>query len=121
MAKTAMGFGGALIAVGVLGWLLGGASSITGLIPAVFGLILLGLGWWGGRGKEKTAMHIAAVVALLGTLAPLSRILPGLTGGGELGIAFWSNVAMFLVSGTFLALCVKSFIDARRARAALAK
>jgi hypothetical protein len=30
-------------------------------------------------------------------------------------------VLMFVVSGAFLALCVKSFVDARKARAAMAK
>jgi hypothetical protein len=121
MARTTTGFGIALIVVGLGGYLLGGASSFTALIPALFGLVLAGLGWWATRGSEKTAMHIASVVGLVGTLAPLSRIVPGLTAGGELGIAFWSNVAMFLVSGVFFALCVKSFVDARRARAATAK
>lgn len=121
MAKTTIGFGIALIVLGVAGFVLGGGSSATALIPALFGVILAGLGWWAGRGNEKTAMHIASVVGLVGTLAPLARIVPALTSGGELGMAFWSNVVMFVVSGAFLALCIKSFIDARRARAATAK
>lgn len=121
MAKTSMIFGAALIAIGMIGYLAGGASSVTGLIPAFFGVALLGLGWWATKGKEKTAMHIAAVVAALGAIAPLSRILPGLAGGGELGLAFWTNVIMFVVCGVFLALCIKSFMDARKARAAMAK
>lgn len=121
MAKTTMGFGAALIAIGMIGYLAGGMSSVTGLIPAFFGLALLGLGWWATRGKEKTAMHIAAVVGAVGALAPLSRIVPALAGGGELGLAFWTNVLMFVVCGAFVALCVKSFVDARKARAALAK
>jgi membrane protein implicated in regulation of membrane protease activity len=117
MGKTAIGFGVALIAIGVIGWLAGGMSSITGLIPALFGVVLAALGWWAGRGNEKTAMHIAAVVGLIGLLAPLGRIFPAL-GGGELGLAFWTNVLMFVVSGAFFALCVKSFVDARKARRA---
>jgi hypothetical protein len=116
-----MGFGAALIAIGLIGFLAGGASSVTGLIPAFFGVALLGLGWWATKGKEKTAMHIAAVVGAVGALAPLSRIVPGLAGGGELGLAFWTNVLMFVVCGAFVALCVKSFVDARKARAAMAK
>lgn len=118
MSRTTIGFGIALIVVGVGSYVLGGASSFTALIPALFGIVLVGLGWWAGRRNEKTAMHIATVVGLIGTLAPLSRIVPGLTSGGELGIAFWSNVAMFVISGAFFALCMKSFVDARRARAA---
>jgi hypothetical protein len=118
MGKTAIGFGVALIAIGVIGWLAGGMSSITGLIPALFGVALAGLGWWAGRGNEKTAMHIAAVVGLIGLLAPLGRIFPALGSGGELGLAFWTNVLMFVACGAFFALCVKSFVDARKARQA---
>jgi len=121
MSRTAIGFGIALIVVGLGSYVAGEASSVTALIPAIFGLALVGLGWWGTRGSEKTAMHIAAVVGLVGALAPLSRLIPSLTAGGELGLAFWSNAAMFVVSGAFFALCLKSFVDVRRARAAAAK
>ena len=121
MSRTAIGFGIALIVVGLGSYVAGEASSVTALIPAIFGLALVGLGWWGTRGNEKTAMHIAAVVGLVGTLAPLSRVIPSLTGGGELGLAFWSNAIMLVVSGAFFALCVKSFVDAQRARAQAAK
>lgn len=116
MGKITIGFGVALIVLGVVGYFAGSASSITGLIPAIWGLILGGLGFWALRGSEKTAMHIAAVVALLGALAPLSRVVPGLTSGGELSLAFWSNALMFLLCGALLALYVRSFVMARRAR-----
>ncbi len=121
MSRTAIGFGVALIVIGLGGYIVGGASSFTALTPAFFGLALVGLGWWGTRGNEKTAMHIATVVGLVGTLAPLSRVIPSLTSGGELGLAFWSNAITLVVSAAFFALCVKSFLDARRARAATAK
>jgi FtsH-binding integral membrane protein len=123
MGKTAIGFGVALIVIGVVGYAAGGASSFTGLIPAFFGIALAGLGAWANSGgkAEKNAMHIASVVALLGTLAPLSRIVPGLTSGGELGLAFWSNALMFVVCGVFLVLCIRSFIENRKARSAMAK
>ncbi len=120
MSKVSIGFGVVLIALGVVGYLAGGASSITGLIPALFGVALVGLGAWGSRGNEKTPMHIAAVVGLIGFLAPLSRIVPGLAGGAEMSIALATNILMFVICGVFVALCVKSFVDARRARAASA-
>lgn len=118
MGKITIGFGVALIALGVLGYVAGGASSITGLIPAVFGVILSGLGFWAMRGSAKTAMHIASVVALIGVLAPLSRLVPSLASGSELSLAFWSNALMFALCGALLALYVRSFVLARRARAA---
>lgn len=123
MGKTTMGVGAALIALGVIGYIAGGASSFTAMIPAVFGLALAGLGAWAARGgaAEKNAMHVAAVAGLLGFLAPLGRIIPSLTSGAELGLPFWTNLAMFAICGAFFALCVKSFVDARRARAATAR
>ena len=118
MSRMSIGFGVALIVLGVVGYVAGGASSVTGLIPAFFGLPLVGLGVWGSRGNEKTPMHIAAVVGLVGLLAPLSRIIPGLASGAELSLAFITNILMFVICGVFFALCVKSFVDARRARMA---
>ncbi|MCS7061306.1 MAG: hypothetical protein RMN25_09065, partial [Anaerolineae bacterium] len=115
-----IGFGIALIVLGVVGYVGGGASSITGLIPAVFGLALVGLGAWGSRGNEKVPMHIATVVGLIGFLAPLSRIVPALGSGAELSFALATNIVMFVICGAFVALCIKSFVDARRARAASA-
>lgn len=120
MSKVSIGFGVALIVLGVVGYFAGGASSITGLIPALFGAALVGLGVWGSRGNEKTPMHIAAVVGLIGFLAPLSRIVPGLAGGAEMSLALATNILMFVICGVFVALCVKSFVDARRARTASA-
>lgn len=123
MGKTTMGAGAVLIALGVIGYVSGGASSFTAMIPAVFGLILAGLGAWAARGgaAEKNALLVAAAVGLLGILAPLGRIIPSLTSGSELGLPFWTNMAMFAICSGFFALCVKSFVGARRARAAAAK
>jgi hypothetical protein len=118
MGKTTIVFGLALIVLGIVSYLASGAVSITAMIPAFFGVPLTALGAWANTGEKakKTAMHIASVVGLIGTLAPLSRIAPALSRGGELGMAFWSNVGMFLICGVFLALCIRSFVRARALR-----
>ena len=63
------------------------------------------------------AMHGAAVVALLGFLAPLGRIIPqALKGTPPHGLALFSQVTMSILCLAFVLLCVRSFINARRAR-----
>jgi uncharacterized membrane protein len=63
------------------------------------------------------AMHGVAVLALLGVLAPLSRLIMQVVRGADVGwIPLVSLLLMAVLNGALLALCVKSFIDARRRR-----
>ena len=85
MPRTALIFGGLLVALGVVGFVIGGLdwSTKTALIPAVAGLPILILGYVGTLGDtaRKHAMHVALLVALLGALATLppilTRVIPG--------------------------------------------
>jgi type III secretory pathway component EscS len=64
-------------------------------------------------------MHAAAVFGVLGMLASLARIIQQLTRGEfEFDLKGICLVGMVVISGTFIALCVKSFKDARKAREA---
>ena len=118
MASTTILFGVLLIALGLLGYFGTGTASLTALIPAAFGLLLLVLGFLArSEGLRKHAMHGAAAVALVGFVAVLGRLLrtpPGVVAAA----AYWSQVAMAVLTGVFVALCVRSFIAARRARRA---
>jgi hypothetical protein len=72
---------------------------------------------------RKHAMHIAAMIGLLGTLACAGRGIPSAIkwAGGEApknALAFWMVVAMGLLCALFLFLCIRSFIQARRQRQA---
>jgi hypothetical protein len=62
-------------------------------------------------------MHVAALVGLLGTLGGLGMGLPKISGliAGTLErpTAVIMQIAMGVVCLVFLALCVKSFVDAR--------
>lgn len=119
MASTAVGFGVALIILGVAGYALTGAVSITALIPAFFGVVLGILGWVARNpARRKLAMHIAVVVGLLGFLGSMTglRDVVSMLGGAEVArpAASISRALMAVVTGVFVALCVKSFVDARR-------
>ncbi len=99
-----------------------GAQSITALIPAFFGTIIFLCGLLSVFIPKirMHLMHIAALVGLLGTLGGLGMGLPKLealiAGTAERPLASGMQIAMGVVCLVFLVLCVKSFIDARRAR-----
>ena len=96
-------------------------ASITALIPAFFGipLALCGVVVALNEGLRKHAMHAAAVIGLLGFILPLGRMIPAMIRRTfELNTATQGMIAMSVLSLVFVALCVKSFIDALIARKA---
>ncbi|HNQ14960.1 MAG TPA: hypothetical protein PKM58_05310 [Pyrinomonadaceae bacterium] len=131
MPSTAITFGILLILLGLGGF--GYAAStlpagepvakvVTALIPAVLGVILLALGVV-AKSKEnlrKHLMHAAVLVGLLGFVATVSSFLKigALLGGtAERPLATFSQIVTSLICLAFVALSVKSFIDARRSGA----
>ncbi|MCG3127628.1 MAG: hypothetical protein CHACPFDD_02495 [Phycisphaerae bacterium] len=117
--------GDLLIALGVIAYVATGKQSLTALIPAVFGLLLnlLGIIALVKPATLKHTMHAAAAVGLLGFLGGAVMglpKLPALLSGGEVArpAAVYSQCTMGAICGVFVALCVKSFIDVRRQRAA---
>ena len=121
MARTTIVFGLVLIALGIAGYIGTAAVSITALIPVIFGAALAILGWLALNERyRKHAIHVAAAMAIVGFLGAV----PGLIGlwdlisGAEVQrpAAVVSQSVMAVVMGFFVGFCVKSFIDARRAR-----
>ena len=94
-------------------------KSITALIPSFFGILILLSGIIGAMFHKARmhVMHLAALVGLLGTLGGLGMGLPKLgalmAGTAERPTAVVMQIAMGAVCLVFLALCVKSFVDAR--------
>jgi hypothetical protein len=116
LANTTLGIAAALIVIGVVGYIATERQSVTALIPAFLGLMFLVFVWFArSEAYRKHGMHAVAVVALLGLLGTIGGLLRLL--GGTTTPAAISQGLTALLTGTLLALCVKSFIDARRRRA----
>ena len=108
-----------LIGVGVAGYTLAEAESAkTALIPAAVGLLIALSGVLAAAkpGTRKHAMHAAAAIGLLGLLAAGGRLAMVLAQGKGSTLGRSTLGAMTAICAVFLALCIKSFIDARRNR-----
>ena len=121
MPGLSVGFGISLLALGIGVYVASGRSSLTALIPAAFGVVLVVLGLVAKRpAATKHAMHAAAVVALLGFIGSADGIvgLVQMIGGGtvERPLAVAGKAVMAVDLAIFLWLCVKSFRQARLAR-----
>lgn len=119
--------GGLLVAVGAFGYANAtpgddGKVSMTALIPAFVGGVLVLCGLLAFKDSiRKHVMHLAAMVGLVGMLGgfmPLVRQYK-LTGSFDpTKPSALAGEAMILICAVFVGLCVKSFIDARKARKA---
>ena len=119
MASTTRTFGIVLILLGVLSYILTGRTSLTALIPAIFGAVFVILALVArSDAARKHAMHAAVVVALLGLLATLGRMVPAIAAGNLMRPAVLAQLAMSVLLAIYIALGVKSFKEARRARLA---
>ena len=109
--------GFALIGIGVIGNLATGGASLTALIPAMLGAVMLVLALV-ARSTEarKHAMHIAVVIALVSLAGTLPRLFPALRAREFQRPAVIAQAAMVVVLAFYILMGVKSFIDARRAR-----
>lgn len=123
MAIPAMITGLLLIVIGVVGYAgqEGEKASPTALIPAVFGAIiaLCGVVVVFKESLRKHAMHLAAAVALIGMLGAPYPIFKRAFKGSPIDAsepAVVSAALTTLILAVFLAMCVRSFAAARRAR-----
>ena len=106
-----------LILLGVVGYIATDRVSITALIPAFVGAVFLLIALVARKPEaRKHAMHAAVALALIAVLGMLPRILPALRSGDLNRPAVLAQIAMALILAVYVALGVKSFIDARRAR-----
>jgi hypothetical protein len=121
MPTLALLVGVALVAIGLGAFVGTGAHAPTALIPAVLGLLIAISGLVARNPRLRMhAMHAAVLVALVGVLgcAPGLLHLPALLGGtDERPVATVARVVTLLVCLGFVVSAVRSFIEARRARA----
>ena len=115
--------GALLVGLGVYGYTAAEPEhrSVTALIPAFVGgpLILCGLIAL-QENMLKHAMHAAAMLGVLGFLAAAGRLgMVAAKGNLDLSkLGTQSLLAMTGICAVFVALCVRSFIAARRRRLA---
>jgi hypothetical protein len=110
-------FGLILIVLGVASYVLTGRTSVTALIPALFGAVLVICALVArNEAARKHAMHAAVAVGLIGALAALGRGVPAALDGGATRPAVLSQLVMGVLLLIYVALGVQSFIAARKAR-----
>ncbi|MFP4145219.1 MAG: hypothetical protein ACOCTI_04285 [Phycisphaeraceae bacterium] len=118
MTRTTIVFGVLLCLLGAGYYLATGLESFTALIPAGIGVLLLICGAFAMAGEtaRKWAMHVAVIVGVLGVILPLGR-LPSVLTAEQINWAVASELLIMLVlSVVYVALAVRSFAEARRAR-----
>ena len=126
MAKVTIVVGSLLVVLGIIGYagLLGGGSGhVTALIPAFAGALFEVLGALAMKPEfRKHAMHAAAALGLLGFFGAVGGVVKMLKWMGgttpERPGAVIAQTIMALICAIFVALCVRSFIAARKAREA---
>lgn len=122
MPHVTIALGGLLFVLGIAGFVATGSSHFTALIPAIAGGIFEALGAMSLvlPQQKKHFMHAAAMVGVLGFFG----CIPGLIklakwAGGtppERTAAVISQSIMAFLCLLFVILCVRSFVQARRAR-----
>ncbi|MDR3746036.1 MAG: hypothetical protein P4K80_07905 [Acidobacteriaceae bacterium] len=121
MAKITIGFGVVLSVLGVWGFMASGNMHWTALIPTWFGLALMFSGALAITEDAKRRMlwmHVAVTLGLLGFLGSGPRAITLLVKahGAPLAhpLAVEAQSAMATLCLIYVALCVRSFIAARR-------
>jgi hypothetical protein len=122
MGPFALLFGVAFIVLGLVGYFAPGTLgdydkvSMTALIPAWVGgvLVICGLVVQAKPEMRKHAMHVAALAGLVGFLGGFMPLFRSEFNFDKASAV--SGLLMISLSLLFVVLCVKSFIDARKAR-----
>jgi hypothetical protein len=119
---TTIAIGAALIVLGLGGYVLTGAVSLTALIPAAFGLLLVLAGVLARDDRKRMhAMHAAALIAILGFLGSFRGLL-GLgkvfDGTAVRPAAIVAQTIMAVLTLGYIVIALRSFVQARKARRA---
>ena len=117
MPGTTRLFGLILIVLGVASYVLTGRTSITALIPALFGAAFVICALVArNEAARKHAMHAAVAIGMVGMLAALVRGVPAAFRGDVTRPAVMAQLAMAGLLLIYVALGMRSFVAARNAR-----
>ncbi len=114
--------GALLVADGFVGYAQQEVDKVspTALIPAGFGIVLMLCGFLALNAKlRKHVMHLAVIVGLVGAIGGFMPLIRQYNKTGSFDPKTPSAISgelMILICVVFVGLCVKSFIDARKAR-----
>ena len=114
MPNLTLGYGVFLVAWGIAVGLLSTTDSLTRFIPCVpgAGLVVSGVLAKSNPDQRKLWMHVAVVLGLLSALLGTRFFM---VMGDGIGYASGSMLMLFLTGSAYTALCVRSFIQARKA------
>ncbi len=121
MTQLTLAFGIAFLLLGIIAYFATGMQSVTALIPAFFGVIFVVLGViMRAPSRARHAGHAAATLALLGLLGSARGVPAVITliqgGETERPAAAIAQAVMVVLCAAYVALAIKSFLEARRAR-----
>jgi len=125
VARIAIIFGVLLAVLGVALYYMSDPDhkSYTAFIPSAFGAVLIVIGQVAQSDSEKVRKHSMHAAAMIGLIGLVSGIVLTVLDIRKMGtdhppsdVALGGKAVFGLLSGVFLALCVKSFIDVRKAR-----
>ena len=114
MPNLTLGYGVFLVAWGIAVGLLSTTDSLTRFIPCVpgAGLVVSGVLAKSNPEQRKLWMHVAVVLGLLSALLGTRFFM---VMGDGIDYASGSMLMLFLTGSAYTALCVRSFIQARKA------
>jgi hypothetical protein len=113
MVQLSLWIGLLLVALGIVGYVGTQMISITALIPAAFGVLIVLAALYGrAESRRRTAMHLAMGIALLGILGSFRGLVDVL--GGATGAASVARATMAALLIVYLAMGIRSFVAARR-------
>lgn len=115
MYRVTILFGVLLGITGIVGFYQTGAKHMTALIPAFIGIPLFVCGIIAAKeAMRMMAMHIAILIGLVGFIGAVTTLFKA---DQEMAAIVSKSITSALCA-TFVGLCVRSFIQARKAREA---
>lgn len=121
MTKLTFGIGATLTVLGIVAYLVTGATSITALIPAFVGVLLLVCAAIARKpALRRHSIHAALVIAVLGAAGSLMNVVKLgdlFAGTAQRPSAIIVSTVMFVLLVLYIAMGVRSFVVARRSPA----
>jgi len=118
MAKITLVFAVLLIVLGLAGFLGTGSAHPTALIPTWIGLLLGIFGLLAitpHENRRRLFMHINVTIGLVGFLGTMAEIFRTMGSSKAMDLtALFAKLALAWLLLIYMALCVRSFIAARR-------